>query len=365
MIVMIPVRSILLQPRVPLIALVTAILVASVLAIGCSSSGKEDEAKAPGATSTSTRAPSVTPRDTAAPVETPTATLPPEPTVVSPDDTPVIEPAPPASTPVDAPQIVLSAPVIGQGETTTIRLWNYFAASATAFCDERRYPLVADGESFWGVIGAAGDAVVGDHTITIDLYDSDGGVIGELATVVTVVDMGYPVENIDLPPDVNNSLDPALIQQENDARAATFAEFTPQKLWSGPFIWPVPEVIVSPYGIRRSYNGGPVNSFHMGIDLAADEGVPVAAGNSGRIAYVGTGPTHGNSVLIDHGGGVFSGYNHLSAFNVQVGQMVNNGDTVGLIGSTGMATGPHLHWEILVRGLPVDPVPWTLQDVNP
>jgi murein DD-endopeptidase MepM/ murein hydrolase activator NlpD len=269
------------------------------------------------------------------------------------------------STPVDAPQIQLSAPVIGQGETTTIRLGGYFASSATAFCDGRNYPLVADGDSFWGVIGAAGDAETGVHAITVQLSDANGDAIGKLATQVTVVDMGYPVENIDLPAEVNNSLDPGLIQQENDARASTFAQFTAQKLWSGPFIWPVAEVIVSPYGIRRSYNGGPVNSFHQGIDLAADEGVPVAAGNSGRIAYVGSGPTHGNSVLIDHGDGVFSGYNHLSAFNVQVGQMVNKGDIVGFIGSTGMATGPHLHWEILVRGLPVDPVPWTLQSVDP
>jgi len=360
---MIPVRSLRLLLGGPVVALVAGAVILASLAAGCSS-GSKDEAKAPAATSTSTRRPA--PTATATPTDTPTPepTTPPGPTSVPPVETPVVEP-PPASTPVDAPQVQLSAPVIGQGETTTIRLWNYFASSATAFCDDRRYPLVVDGESFWGVIGAAGDAVPGDHAITIDLYDANGGTIGELATVVTVVDMGYPVENIDLPADVNNSLDPALIQQENDARNATFAQFTAQKLWSGPFIWPVPEVIVSPYGIRRSYNGGPVNSFHMGIDLAAEEGVPVAAGNSGRVAYVGSGPTHGNSVLIDHGDGVFSGYNHLSAVSVQVGQMVNKGDTVGLVGSTGMATGPHLHWEILVRGLPVDPVPWTLQDVNP
>ena len=363
---MIPIRP----RRVLFIALAAAFVALATLPVACSSGSKE-EAKAPAATSTRTRAatstakPTPAPADTSTPEPTPESTTAIEPTGVPPVDTPVVAPPPPASTPVDAPQIQLSAPVIGQGETTTIRLWNYVASSATAFCDERRYPLVADGESFWGVIGAAGDAVPGDHAITIDLYDANGDVVGELGTQVTVVDMGYPVENIDLPADVNNSLDPALIQQENDARAATFAQFTAQKLWSGPFIWPVAEVIVSPYGIRRSYNGGPVNSFHMGIDLAADDGVPVAAGNSGRVAYVGSGPTHGNSVLIDHGDGVFSGYNHLSAVSVQVGQMVNKGDVVGLIGSTGMATGPHLHWEILVRGLPVDPVPWTLQDVNP
>ena len=367
---MIPTQLHRLPERVLIVGLAAGAIALASLAAACSS-GAKDETKAPAATSTSTRSATVTAKATVAPADTSTPASTPEPstavapTSVPPIDTPAAEPPPPASTPVDAPQIQLSAPVIGQGETTTIRLWNYFASSATAFCDERRYPLVADGESFWGVIGAAGDAVAGTHAVTIDLYDTNGDVIGELATQVTVVDMGYPVENIDLPADVTGSLDPGLIQQENNARASSFAQFTAQKLWSGPFIWPVAEVIVSPYGIRRSYNGGPVNSFHQGLDLAADEGVPVATGNSGRVAYVGSGPTHGNSVLIDHGDGVFSGYNHLSAVSVQVGQMVGKGDVVGLIGSTGMATGPHLHWEILVRGLPVDPVPWTLQDVNP
>ena len=314
--------------------------------------GAKNEAKAPTATATAESPATSTPA-------TGTATM------IPPVQTPTDAPAP-DSTPVDAPQIQLSSPVIGQGETTTIRLWNYFADSAAAFCDGRRYPLIADGSSFWGVIGAAGDAETGDHAITIDLYDVDGDVIGELATSVTVTDMGYPVENVDLPPEVNNSLDPTLVQQETDARDAALAQFTPQKLWDGPFIWPVPhDIIVDPFGIRRSYNGGPVNSFHMGIDIAVDEGVPIAAANNGRVAYAGFGPTHGNCVLIDHGDGVFSGYSHMSQVNVQVGQMVNKGDTIGLVGSTGMATGPHLHWEIDVRGLPVNPVEWTLEDVSP
>ena len=246
-----------------------------------------------------------------------------------------------------------------------VRLWGQSAASALAICDERRYPLVAQDGFFWGIVGAAGDAWAGAHDITIELFDGNGDLIAESSASVAVVDMGYPVENIDLPPDVNNSLDPALVQQETSARDAVFAEFTAQKVWSGAFIWPVSPNIVSPYGIRRSYNGGPVSSFHGGIDLAADEGVPVAASNSGRVAYVGSGPVHGNSVLIDHGDGVFSGYNHLSVVNVQMGQVVTTGDLVGLIGSTGMATGPHLHWEVLVRGLAVDPVPWTLQSMGP
>jgi len=365
-----------------------ALILAAVLLAACSGSssqGSEDGVRvqrlatatatatirpAPSATKappTPTTAPATA---TAEPTAQPTAESTVEPTAeATPSPAPELTTATsvpsPAATPVDTPLLKVVPPEIGQGQTTTVEVAGQGAASAVAFADNVRYPLLANGGDFWGVIAAAGDAPVGVHGITVQLLDGNGNVMSELATQMTVDDMGYPVENIDLPPAVNDSLDPALIQQENDARAATFAQFTTQKLWSGPFIWPVPEVIVSPFGIRRSYNGGPVSSFHQGIDLAADEGVPAVAGNSGRVAYVGSGPTHGNSVLIDHGDGVFSGYNHLSAFNVQVGQMVNKGDLVGRVGSTGMATGPHVHWEIIVRGVPVDPAPWTLQTVGP
>ena len=349
-----PVRS---HPTAKARACLLAALIGLTLALlACSSSGAKNEAKASVATST----PEATATVTATPSPEPVF----EPPVITPTEVPT-EPTTPVPTPIDAPQIQLLPAVIGQGQTTYVSLAGNSAASATALYDGRRYPLVAQGGSFWGIIAAAGDADPGPHTIVIQLFDADANLLTELQTQVTVVSMDFPVENIDLPDDVNNSLDPALIQQEDDARANTFALFTPQKLWAGAFIWPVPEVIVSPFGIRRSYNGGPVSSFHGGIDLAADAGVPVAAANSGRVAYVGSGPTHGNSVLIDHGDGVFSGYNHLSAINVTQGQMVNKGEIVGLIGSTGMATGPHLHWEVVVRGVLVDPAPWTLQEMGP
>jgi len=322
---------------------------------------------------TPTTAPATATAEPTAVTSTPQPTTVVSPPVVEPTEAAAIQPPlptatsvpSPAATPIDTSLLKVVPPEIGQGQTATVEVAGQGAASAVAFADNVRYPLVAHGGDFWGVIAAAGDAAAGLHGITVQLLDGNSNVMSELATQMTVDDMGYPVENIDLPPAVNDSLDPALIQQEAAARAATFAQFTAQKLWSGPFIWPVPEVIVSPFGIRRSYNGGPVSSFHRGIDLAADEGAPVVAGNSGRVAYVGSGPTHGNSVLIDHGDGVFSGYNHLSLFNVQVGQMVNRGDVVGHVGSTGMATGPHVHWEIIVRGVPVDPAPWTLQTVGP
>ena len=104
---------------------------------------------------------------------------------------------------------------------------------------------------------------------------------------------------------------------------------------------------------------------HSGTDFAADAGTPVIAAAAGRVAYVGLLTTRGNSVIIDHGVGVFTAYHHLSRIDVGVGEYVSQGEQVGLVGMTGLATGPHLHWELVVGGINVDPVSWTKPGVSP
>jgi len=342
-----------------------------VLAVGCSSSSGENNVLAiatatrPAAASPTikpTRPATATPEPTGAP--TPSSSSP-EPSSIPPVDTPAAEPPTPGPTPVDASQIQLLPADIGQGQASTIRLWGYGATSAMAILNERRYPLVADGGFFWGVLAASADQPPGSYPIVVQLRQENGDLLGEPATQINVVSMGYPVENIDLPPESTALLTPELVQEEQNTRASVFALFTPQKLWAGAFIIPVNAAIVSPFGIGRSYNGGPVSGYHTGVDLAGEEGDWVAAANSGRVAFVGATPLRGNGVIIDHGAGVFSGYYHLSAIAVQEGQMVNKGDLIGAVGSTGMVTGPHLHWEIVVRGLVIDPIPWTLEEKGP
>ena len=356
--------------RILTVAFVLALLASpTILVAGCSSGSDGDEAIQI-ATATRPTASSPTARPTlrpTAPAE-PAGTATPSPSTLEPSPIPPIETpadAPPVETPVAAPQVQLSPDVIGQGEASMVRLWGYMAPSAMAVFNERRYPLVADGEFFWGILAAGVDQPAGDYPVVIQLYQANGALLGELQTQIGVVAMDYPEENIDLPPESTALLTPELAQEEANIRASTFALFTAQKLWAGVFIYPVDAIIVSPYGIGRSYNGGPVSSHHGGVDLAAEEGVPVVASNSGRVAYAGPAPIRGNSVIIDHGAGVFSGYHHLSAIAVQVGQMVNKGDLVGNAGSTGMVTGPHLHWEVIVRGVEIDPIPWTLEEKGP
>ena len=123
---------------------------------------------------------------------------------------------------------------------------------------------------------------------------------------------------------------------------------------------PVPEPLnVSGYfGEQRSFNGGPVQGHHGGTDLGYAAGTPVSATNDGIIVLAERVRVRGYCVVIDHGGGVFSLYGHQQSLNVVAGQTISQGDIVGFVGSTGLSTGPHLHWELAVAGVLVDGLRW-------
>jgi murein DD-endopeptidase MepM/ murein hydrolase activator NlpD len=288
----------------------------------------------------------------------------------SPTPTPTSTPVPtatptPTPTPTPVPQIEQPVIELAQGRAAVVRVESS-AASAVATFNGQDYPLLPMSAGFWGVIGVEANQQPGEYPLTVALRDAAGLTAGEVSATVVVDSGGYPVEEIDLSPEESALLDPALSQQEAVARASIFATFTPERLWSGPFIFPVTGAIISsPYGIGRSYNGAPVTDFHHGADFAVDEGTSVMAANAGRVAFAGALPIRGNSVIIDHGDGVFSGYHHLSSTAVQVGQTVTQGQLIGYSGATGLATGPHLHWEIVVRGETVDPVFWTYDEIGP
>ena len=138
---------------------------------------------------------------------------------------------------------------------------------------------------------------------------------------------------------------------------------TPQKFWQGKFLRPNRGRVSTVFGVRRYYNGKfAQNYYHRGVDYAGGHGSPVIAPAAGRIALVGRTSEgfrlHGNTVGIDHGQGVLSIFIHLSRINVQQGEMVRAGQLIGAVGSTGISTGPHLHWGLYVHGQAVDPVPW-------
>ena len=125
--------------------------------------------------------------------------------------------------------------------------------------------------------------------------------------------------------------------------------------WKEGFIWPVKSKILSPFGLRRFFNGKP-RSPHSGVDLRARENTPIKSPNDAKVVLVRDCYLSGNTVVLDHGGGLYTLYAHLSKVNVRQGQMVKKGQVIGLSGSTGRVTGPHLHWGVSLLGQRVDPV---------
>ncbi len=125
----------------------------------------------------------------------------------------------------------------------------------------------------------------------------------------------------------------------------------------GQLLWPANGSITSGYGYRIHPIFG-TRTLHAGIDIGAAYGSSVWAGDAGTVTYVGVMSGYGNVVIVDHGGGLATTYNHLSAFSVSSGESVGRGQQVGAVGCTGYCTGPHLHFEVRVNGSPVDPMPY-------
>jgi len=124
---------------------------------------------------------------------------------------------------------------------------------------------------------------------------------------------------------------------------------------SGKFAWPVAGRITSRFGYRIHPIFG-VRRFHSGVDFAAPYGTLVKAADGGQVVQAGYFGGYGYSVMLYHGGGFATWYAHLSSINVSVGQFVQRGQVIGLVGSTGWSTGPHLHFEVRINGIPQDPM---------
>jgi murein DD-endopeptidase MepM/ murein hydrolase activator NlpD len=276
-------------------------------------------------------------------------------------------PAEPLPAPFVAVKLIPS-PVV-QGQTLVVKVRSEEGiVGLSGLYDESRPVVFVEGEQRtlggerWALVGIHALTEVGTYPLRLTATDAEGQQT-EVLLSVSVVDGGYGVENIILPPDRSALLDPDLLKAERERLAQVFGVFGRQQLWVGTFIVPVEGPITSEFGTWRSYNGGPARSYHEGIDYDAPPGATVLAANDGQVALAEPLTVRGNAVIIDHGLGIHSGYYHLSEISVQEGQQVKKGDVVGKVGSTGLATGPHLHWEIRVSGINVDPAQWTWQTI--
>ena len=159
------------------------------------------------------------------------------------------------------------------------------------------------------------------------------------------------------------TLDPANTMPEDSQIAAVVAPASPERLWQGPFEFPTDyyESFPSVFGSRRNYNNLGWNYYHAGLDLYGNKDTEIRAPAPGVVAFSGPLTVRGNATYIDHGWGVYTGYLHQSQLLVQAGEQVEAGQLIGMVGNTGRVTGPHLHWEVWVGGVPVQPLDWTSQ----
>ena len=143
---------------------------------------------------------------------------------------------------------------------------------------------------------------------------------------------------------------------EQEKLRQIFDHITPEKLWHGPFRLPLTGgVRGTSFGKRRILNGQP-RSPHTGADFPAPTGTPIHATQSGCVVLAEELYFSGNTVIIDHGLGIYSLYGHLSATDVAVGDSVKAGAVIGKVGATGRVTGPHLHWGVTVNKARVNPI---------
>jgi murein DD-endopeptidase MepM/ murein hydrolase activator NlpD len=147
----------------------------------------------------------------------------------------------------------------------------------------------------------------------------------------------------------------ARIDREAALLAATWKAPSPDRLWSEPFVRPVAEPANSAFGTRSIFNGKPRNA-HGGADFLSPAGTPVHSPNAGRVVVARALYFSGNTVIVDHGLGLFSMLAHLSTIEVQEGERITAGHVVGKVGATGRVTGPHLHWTVRAADARVDPL---------
>lgn len=171
---------------------------------------------------------------------------------------------------------------------------------------------------------------------------------------VTVIATEFMRQDVTITGDLGYLLEPEVDRAERARLSAIFNRVTPVHYWRGAFARPLEAEFTSPFGAWRLYNES-LWGRHTGADLRGPAGTPLLAPAAGRIALAERLDVRGNYVLIDHGLGVYSGLAHLSEIYVTRGQYVRQGQVIGISGSTGRSSGPHIHWEVAVNGEWVDP----------
>jgi murein DD-endopeptidase MepM/ murein hydrolase activator NlpD len=273
------------------------------------------------------------------------------------------------TTPTGMPPIFTYAEVeplpIKQGGTVQICLQISQPAVLGGSLNNQDLHFFQEDDSTWIALqGVHALVEPGLYSLKIEASPSDGSV-QSFEQLVLIVSGYYPEDPIlYVEP---GTIDPVVTEPELQLILSHVLQTSPQQYWSGDFISPAIQYAESTYftsrfGNRRTYIGSgtdlEIESFHTGLDFGGGTGLPITAPANGVVVFTDSLFVRGQATVIDHGWGVYSGFWHQSEIHVQVGDNVEKGQIIGLVGGTGRVTGAHLHWELWVNGIQVDPLDW-------
>jgi murein DD-endopeptidase MepM/ murein hydrolase activator NlpD len=268
--------------------------------------------------------------------------------------------APIVTPPLSVAQATVSPTQPQLGETITVTVpTSSVTAAPTVTWNGKTYPMFqVTGDRYRALLPTTPLDHPGQKTLQVNT--------GSLQNIaLNLRDRTFPTQSIWLPAGQDGSVS----DEEFDRVDAFKRTMSSEKRWNGKFLRPNNGPVTTGYGVRRYYNGVFANDYyHRGVDYAGNRGSAVVAPANARVAAIGYErdgfAVHGNWVGLDHGQGVTSIYIHLNSISVKQGDVVQVGQTIGTVGNTGAATGPHLHWGLFVQGEAIDPVAWRYQGIE-
>ena len=219
---------------------------------------------------------------------------------------------------------------------------------------DKTIPYIRSGAQWATVLGIDLDIKPGDYTA--EMRVTKNGSVESRSVPIHVKSVSYPVQRLTVADEF------VALSPENTERALSEAKelddihnmISGEALWREPFVVPIAGGTGTNFGSRRVFNGESRNP-HAGADLKAVTGTPIRSTNRGRVVLAKNLFFTGNTVIVDHGLGIYTLYAHLSRIDVKKDAIVDRAQVIGLAGATGRVTGPHLHWGARVQNARVDP----------
>jgi hypothetical protein len=230
------------------------------------------------------------------------------------------------------------------------------ARSASAIWAGRTIPVQIEDGVIRGAIGMRITEPLGVQTLVVR-YKDPADRSAQLAAQVTVGRTSFPVRHLTMKRSTEKLYNFPGAKAEDAQVSSAVRTKSADWLWEGAFRLPTRGRYSTPFGVKRIRNRR-TSYYHRGLDLAAPEGTPVYAPNGGRVVLARKFRKYGNTIVLDHGGGITTLYLHLSRLDAAEGDVLTRGQRLGDVGMTGVATGPHLHWSLYVHGLSVNPLSW-------